>query len=448
MPDIALILSILSGIAVLLVLILYFKIQAFLALLIAGIWVGLWAGMNPQDVIASMKSGMGSTLGFVATVVGLGALFGAILESSGGSQIISKFLLKTFGQQNAPWAMVIAGFIIAIPVFFDVAFIILIPVVYALQKSTGKSLLLYGLPLLAGLAITHSFIPPTPGPVAVAEIVGANLGMVILAGFITGIPCAIIAGPIFARWISKRIYVQVPEYIESSEQNDKTPSLPVVLLIIFIPIVLILINTFLSSPLFSQMVIPKWFEMTIALIGHPFGALILANVLAWYFLGLKQGFTKNELLTINSKSLAPAGIIILLTGAGGAFKQVLIDTGIGDLIASSIGSSGSSILLFAFLISGIVRILQGSATVAMITAAGVVAPLLEISSGSFFNALAVIAIASGATLLSHVNDSGFWLVNRYFGLTEKQTLASWSVMTSIIAFTGLIMVLILQVLFV
>ncbi len=448
MSEATLILSILSGIAILLILILYFKIQAFLSLLIAGIWVGLWAGMNPVDVIESMKSGMGDTLGFVATVVGLGALFGAILESSGGSQVISNFLLKTFGKENAPWAMVIAGFIIAIPVFFDVAFIILIPIVYGLQKSTGKSLLLYGLPLLAGLAITHSFIPPTPGPVAVAEIIGANLGMVILAGFVTGIPCAIIGGPLFAKWISKRIMVGVPDYIDTGVNSEKTPSLMTVLSIIFIPILLILTNTFINSPMFQDVYMPHWFVIPISILGHPFGALILANILAWYFLGLKQGFSKTELLEINSKSLAPAGIIILLTGAGGAFKQVLIDTGIGDLIAASIGSSGSSILLFAFLISGIVRILQGSATVAMITAAGVVSPLLEISSGSFFNALAVISIASGATILSHVNDSGFWLVNRYFGLTEKQTLGSWTVMTTIIALTGLVMTILLQILFV
>ena len=447
MTEITLLLAIASGIVLLLFLILRLKIQAFLALLISAIWVGLISGMSPTNIINSISSGMGSTLGFVATVVGLGALFGAILESSGGSQAISNYLLKKFGERNAPWAMVLAGFVIAIPVFFDVAFIILVPVIYALQKSTGKSLLLYGLPLLAGLAITHSFIPPTPGPVAVAEIIEANLGMVILAGFLAGVPCAIFGGPVFARWISKRIHVEVPEYIEINEETNKFPPLSTVFIIIFFPIFLILANTFLSSPLFSWVKVPTSFVTTLDLVGHPFGALILANLLAWYFLGIRQGFTQDELLKISGKSLAPAGIIILLTGAGGAFKQVLIDTGIGNMIASTIGTSTSSILLFAFAIAGAVRVLQGSATVAMITSAGVVAPLLAATSGSFFNALVVIAIASGATLLSHVNDSGFWLVNRYFGLTENQTLRSWTMMTSIIAVTGLFSTLLLQLLF-
>jgi Gnt-I system low-affinity gluconate transporter len=443
LPEIKLILAILSGIGFLLILILRFKIQAFLALLMAAIWVGLWAGMPPQDLISSIKSGMGGTLGFVATVVGLGALFGAILESSGGSQAISGFLLKKFGERNAPLAMVIAGFIIAIPVFFDVAFIILAPVIYSLQKSTKKSLLLYGLPLLAGLAITHSFIPPTPGPVAVAEIVNADLGMVILAGFAVGIPCAIVGGILFPKWISAKIHVSIPEYIETKDATDKTAPLHLVIFIIFLPIVLILISTFISSGLIPAQSLPALVYQSLQLLGHPFGALILSNLLAWYILGIKQGFTSTELLKISEKSLVPAGIIILLTGAGGAFKQVLIDTGIGELIASSIGASSSSILFFAFIIAAAVRIMQGSATVAMITSAGVVAPLMAIESG-FFNALVVVTIASGATVLSHVNDSGFWLVNRYFGLTEKQTLQSWTAMTTIIGFIGLVSALLLQ----
>ncbi|MEQ8550388.1 MAG: gluconate:H+ symporter [Cyclobacteriaceae bacterium] len=430
--DINLILAISGGIAILLILILYFKIQAFLALLISSLTVGLLAGMSPDLVIKSITSGMGSTLGFVATVVGLGALFGSILEHSGGSEAIARFLLKKFGEKNADWALMSAGFIIAIPVFFDVAFIILAPIIYSLQKTSGKSLLLYALPLLAGLAITHSFIPPTPGPVAVAEIVDADLGWVILVGLIIGLPTAFISGPIFSKHIGNKIFVGVPDYITQSPSVENKPPISTILAIIAIPILLILLNT--ASKSFNGFHIPL-----INLIGHPFTALIIANLLAWYFLGIKRGFTKEQLLDINSKSLAPAGIIILLTGAGGAFKQVLIDTGSGQMIAEVMSNFGIHVVLFAFIVAALVRILQGSATVAMITAAGVVSTTLTPEITEFQKALLVITIASGATILSHVNDSGFWLVNRYLGLTEKQTFKTWTVMETIIALSGLVL---------
>jgi len=430
--DINLILAISGGIAILLILILYFKIQAFLALLISSLTVGLLAGMSPDLVIKSITSGMGNTLGFVATVVGLGALFGSILEHSGGSEAIARFLLKKFGEKNADWALMSAGFIIAIPVFFDVAFIILAPIIYSLQKTSGKSLLLYALPLLAGLAITHSFIPPTPGPVAVAEIINADLGWVILVGLIVGLPTAFISGPIFSKYIGNKIFVGVPDYIEQSPSVENRPPVAAIMAIIAIPILLILLNT--ASNSFDGFNIPL-----IDLIGHPFTALIIANILAWYFLGIKRGFTKEQLLEINSKSLAPAGIIILLTGAGGAFKQVLIDTGSGQMIANVMSNLGIHVILFAFIVAALVRILQGSATVAMITAAGVVSTTLTPEITEFQKALLVIAIASGATILSHVNDSGFWLVNRYLGLTEKQTFKTWTVMETIIAISGLIL---------
>lgn len=439
--DYTLILAISGAILLLLFLVLKLKIQAFLALLITSLFAGLLAGMEPETVIESVSNGMGSTLGFVATVVGLGALFGAILEHSGGTQAIASFLLKKFGNKNAPLAMVVAGFIIAIPVFFDVAFIILVPVLYALQKTSGKSLLLYGIPLLAGLAITHSFIPPTPGPVAVADIIGANLGWVVLAGFISGIPTALVSGLLFGKFISKKIHIEIPDYAEYNEEvKENPPSVLSILLIIFIPIFLILTNTLSTSGILP-------FESNLLVfLGHPFTALIIANLLAWYFLGLKRGASKDELLKITSKSLAPAGIIILLTGAGGAFKQVLIDTGAGNMIATAMSEYGISVLVFGFIIAALVRVLQGSSTVAMITAAGVSAPILESASHDFYKALLVISIASGATVLSHVNDSGFWLVNRYFGLTEKQTLASWTVMETLIGVTGFLTALLLSTL--
>jgi len=443
--DSTLLIAIGVGIAVLLILILRFKVQAFLALLISSIVVGIIAGMKPVVIIQTIQEGMASTLGFVAVVVGLGAMFGAILEHSGGAEAVASFLLKRFKEKGTSWALMLTGFFIAIPVFFDVAFIILVPMIYSLQRKSKKSLLLYGIPLLAGLAITHSFIPPTPGPVAVADILKADLGWVIVFGFIVGIPTAIISGPLFGRYIAKRIHIDAPELIESIHKEDSTrPSVGMIFAIVGLPILLIVCNTVLTSPLtegWVSMEVQSWLKM----IGHPFFALILANLIAWYLLGIRRGTTNKVLQTITGKSLGPAGIIILLTGAGGVFKQMLIETGTGDMLATYFQEMGLGIFAVAFILAALVRILQGSATVAMITAAGVVASLLKTDPlNAMDTALLVIAIASGASILSHVNDSGFWLVSKYLGMTEKQTFRSWTMMTTILALVGITTVALLS----
>lgn len=441
MIETTLLLAVLGGIAVLLFLILKLRINAFIALLIGSITVGLIAGLDANQIIKTVQDGMGSTLGFVATVVGLGAMFGGILEASGGAKTIADFMVSKFGLKKAPSAMVVSGFLIAIPVFFDVAFIILVPMIYALQRKTGKSLLLYAIPLLAGLAITHAFIPPTPGPIAVADIIGADLGWVILVGFLTGIPTALIAGLLFGRYISKKIFVEAPKLVDSVEPAI-LPPVGQTLLIIAFPIILILLNTIVSTGALG--ITSKTVLNGIALVGHPFSALIIANILAWYFFGIRKGFTKQQLFDITSKSLAPAGTIILLTGAGGVFKQVLTNTGAGELLATSLSNAGFPVLAFAFISAAIVRIVQGSSTVAMITAAGLVSPLLVNAALSPVElACMVIAIASGASIFSHVNDSGFWLVGQYLGITEKQTFKSWTMMTTILAFVGIFTVSIL-----
>lgn len=443
--EVQVLISVLLGIAILLFLILRLKIQAFLSLLVVCILVGIMAGMPAGEIMDTMREGMGSTLGFVATVVGLGALFGGILEQSGGATGLAQFMLKKTGEKNASWAMMLTGFLIAIPVFFDVAFIILVPVAYALSRSTGKSLLLYALPLLAGLAITHAFIPPTPGPIAVSEILGADLGWVILFGLITGLPTAVISGPFFARYISKRIFVEPKSYTEKEEISEFDPPSPkLILLIIFVPILLILSNTIINSPFLEDASISEKVREIIALIGHPFTALIIANLLAWYFIGIRRGMGRDFLLKISTKSFESAGIIILLTGAGGAFKQILIATGAGDMIAESMNTDFFSPLIFGFIIAALVRVLQGSATVAMITAAGITAPVLSAGDYSIPEiSVIVIAIAAGASTFSHVNDSGFWLVGKYLGLSEKQTFKSWTIMTGIISITGLLMSLLI-----
>ncbi len=430
--------SVLLGIVVLLFLILKLRIHAFLALLISSIVVGLGAGLDAQGIIDTIQKGMGGTLGFVATVVGLGAIFGAILEHSGGAKAISKYLLNKMGEEKAPVAMLLTGFIVAIPVFFDVAFIILVPVIYALQKRTKASLFLYAIPLLSGLAITHAFIPPTPGPVAIADILGADLGWVILFGIIVGLPTALVSGLWFGKRIANQIHIEAPLHQEKELDESQLPPIAYIITIIAVPIFLIVLNTLTKSGILN---LEEWsfLKNLFLLIGHPFVALIIANLLAWIFLGLKQGFTLEELYKVSSKSFLPAGTIILLTGAGGVFKQVLVDTGAGAQMAELFTGMGLPILVIAFIAAVLVRIIQGSATVAMITAAGLVAPLLASQDLSAIHlALLVIVIASGASTMSHVNDSGFWLVSQYLGINEKQTFKSWSMMTTILSLTGFV----------
>ncbi len=446
--DIQLILSVITGVSILLVLILRLKFPAFISLLISAITIGLLSGMSPKDIIDTIQTGMGGTLGFVAVVVGLGAIFGSILEHSGGAQALAQYLLSKFGLDHAPWAVMLAGFFIAIPVFFDVAFIILIPIIYAIQRRSGKSLLLYAIPLLAGLAITHSFIPPTPGPVAVADIVGAQLGWVILFGFIVGIPTAVICGPIFGKYIAAKIDIQAPFDIQNiAKDYTDLPPITLILISILIPIVLILLNTLLGSPLIDSSELWPWVIPTFTFIGHPFVALIIANMIVWYALGIRRGYTKSQLLDISTSSLKPAGIIILLTGAGGVLKQMLVDTGSGEMLANILLDAGIPVLVFAFMAASIIRVLQGSATVAMITAAGLIVPLLSDATSEISKAILVIAIASGASIFSHVNDSGFWLVGKYLGISEKDTFRSWSVMTTILALSGFSMCLLLELVF-
>ncbi|PJE45517.1 MAG: gluconate transporter [Sediminibacterium sp.] len=432
-----LMLSVLAGIASLLILVLYFKLPAFIALLIASIVTGILAGLSVQKMIETMQEGMGSTLGFVATIVGLGAMFGAILENSGGADAIARYLINKAGNNKSPLALGFTGLIISIPVFFDVAFILLIPIVYAIQRNTQKSLLLYAMPLLAGLAFGHAFIPPTPGPIAVAEIIGAEMGWVILTSILIGIPTVILCGVLFGKMIARKIHITAPEQALAVSNEEyitlkQLPSFGLTIGIVFLPIILILLNTCFKSGLF--IINNSFFTQLIAFLGHPFSALIIANIIAWILLGIKKGYSASDLSKISIQSMAPAGAIILVTGAGGVFKQVLVNTGAGKLLAEMLLDAGVSIVLFAYLAAAMIRLLQGSATVAMITASSLLAPLLVAGMYSSIQMASLVsAIAAGATIFSHVNDSGFWLVKQYLGLTEKQTFQSWSTMTLLVS---------------
>ncbi|GIO24870.1 GntP family permease [Oceanobacillus sp. J11TS1] len=444
MSSTALILITIIGIAVLLYLIMHSKMQAFLALLIASIFIGIFTGMDPSFLLEVMEDGMGGTLGFIAIVVGLGAMFGEVLRTSGGAERLAFTLVDKFGEKRSQWALGLTGFVVAIPVFLDVAIVILIPILYSLAIRTRKSLLYYGIPLLAGLAVAHSFIPPTPGPIAVASVLGVDLGWMMLFGVIAGIPAMIVAGPIFGRYIGNKIHVSVPEHVAEEEARKKAdkeekkplPSFGLICFLILSPLVLILFNT-AGGVLLEEGVVKE----VVTFIGHPFVALIIATLLSIYFLGKRRGLSKNEMQSITTKALEPAGIVILITGAGGVFKEVLIQSGVGDAMGELLASSGFPLVLLAFLIATFVRVAQGSATVAMITAAGLISPILDMTDLSQpVLALIAISIACGATVLSHVNDSGFWLVNRLFEMTEKDTLKSWTVMETLIGLVGFFVV--------
>lgn len=447
--ELTLLLAVLVAIVVLLLLILVVRIQAFIALLISSIVVGLIAGMPFSDIVKNIQDGMGGTLGYVATVVGLGAIFGAILEHSGATERISHWLLDKFGIERSPIALSIAGFLIAIPVFLDVAFVILAPLLYGLQKKTGKSLLYFALPLTASLAVTHAMIPPTPGPIAVAEIINVPLGWIIFYGLIVGIPTTIISGLIFGKYIAGKMFIPTPpEMIQSEVSENRGKDIPVALIIILIltPVLLILANTLTDVLLKKEIIEAGFLPELIKFFGHPFIALIISTLLALYFLGINYGFTRAQLQDVSTRALAPAGVIILITGAGGVFKQMLIETGAGVLFAEKLLAYNIYPLLLAFLLAMIIRILQGSATVAMITSAGILAPILvniEMSDPQL--ALITLAIASGATSFSHVNDSGFWLINKYLGMTEAQTLKSWTAVSTVLAFSALGMILVLGI---
>lgn len=425
--------------------------HAFLALLIASAFVGLAAGMPFMELINSIQEGMGDILGFIAIVVGLGAILGKMLEVSGGAETLAHYIIKGFGDKKSTWALMLTGFIVSIPVFFEVGFIILIPIAYALSNKSGLSLLHFTIPLVAGMAVTHAFIPPTPGPMAVAEILGAPLGWVIIFGVITGLPCAIIGGPVFGKYISKKIFLKPPEYMQI-EENTKIGTKKdfyTILVVIILPLFLILIATTFDMLVSRGMLSEENYWVNLfQFLGHPFSALTIATLVAAWFLGFKKGFNAKQLLEFSDKALAPAGLIILITGAGGVFKQILVQSGAGEALAQAFITYNFTPIVMAYIIACIIRVIQGSATVAMIAAAGMMAPIMtEMDLSDPMKALTGLAIAAGATILSHVNDSGFWLVKKYLGMTEKETLQSWTMMETIISITGFILILMISFFF-
>lgn len=438
-------LATLAGVAGLLALILAARMPAFPALLTAALFTGLAAGLAPMATIEAIQAGMGGTLGFIAVIVGLGALFSAFLEASGGARAVATALVANRPSGVAQWAIGLVGLIVAIPVFFDVGLILLIPLVIALAKRAKKPALYFGLPLLAGLATAHAFIPPTPGPIAVADILGADIGWVILFGLVAGAPAMALAGPIYARLAEKQGWLPDEPLaldVSSPHEPDTVPGVHagVAIATILVPLILIVAGTIFTKAMPEHALQPLF-----AFVGHPFTALLIACGLAWWALSPRDVEGKTRMKDALSRALEPTAAIILVTGAGGAFKQVLVDSGAGTAMADSVLSLGITPLVAGFVLAALVRVSQGSATVAMLTAAGLIAPIASAASMSPAElALLTISIASGASIVSHVNDSGFWLVAKNFGLSVSQTFRTWTVSSTLVGVTGFAVALILS----
>ena len=372
-----LVIAAIIGLALLLVLIIKFKVHAMLSILIGAIAIGLIAGMPFEEIVTAVDDGIGNTLKGIALLVGLGSMFGAILEASGGAQTLAVTMVKKFGDEKAAWALGITGLVISIPVFFDAGLIILIPLAFSLAKRTKKSSLFYAIPLLAGLAVGHAFIPPTPGPVLVATMLNVELGWVILVGVCCGFFAMIVAGPVWGAICGKKFYVPVPEQIANQEDIDesKLPSFASVVTIIMIPLVLIILKSVAGvvpalagvQPLFN-------------FLGQPFAALLIATLAAMFILGTRHGYSMAELEKILTKSLEPTGLILLVTACGGVLRYILQYSGLGEIIGNAVASVNLPIVVVAFLVAALVRICVGSATVAMTMAAGIVAAMPEIVS--------------------------------------------------------------------
>ncbi|MFE7957815.1 GntP family permease [Streptomyces sp. NPDC057413] len=468
------------GIALLLFLIIKVRLQPFVALLAVSISVGLLAGLSVtelfgtvqrSDAVSTIETGMGGILGHVAIIIGLGTMLGAVLEVSGGAEVLASRLLGLFGERRAPLAMGLTGLIFGIPVFFDVGIFVLAPLVYAAAKlpqepptgsgsggtPTGKSILLYCLPLLAGLSMTHAFLPPHPGPVAAAGLLHVDLGWVILMGIVCGIP-AVLAAWAYAAWIGHRLFVPVPQDMAEAADEAKAAVLadqrrqgvapqeePVplgtVLGIIGTPLVLILAATFSSIALD-----PSTGRSVIEFFGHPFVALTIALLLAYYLLGVRRGWSRKSLETVSTASLKPVGNILLVVGAGGVFGAVLKASGVAQALSDTFHDVGLPVLVLSYLISLVLRVAQGSATVAIVTTAGIVAPLLSAGHHSqAFVALVIMAISAGSIFASHVNDGGFWMVAKYFGISERDTLKSWTVLESVLSLAGFAVAAVLSI---
>lgn len=434
MSTATLVLTAAGSVILLLFLVMKARMHAFVALMLVSVGAGIFSGMPLDKITDTMQKGMGGTLGFLAVVVALGAMFGKILHETGAVDQIAIRMLKTFGEKRSHFAMGAAGFICALPLFFEVAIVLLISIAFAVARRTNDNMVKLVIPLFAGVAAAAAFVLPGPAPMLLASQMHADFGWMILLGLCAAIPGMLIAGPLFGNFIAKRVQFASPAADSFPEvAKDKLPSFGFSLSLILFPLILVGLKTIAANFIDKGSRLYECFEF----IGHPFIAILIAVLITIYGLAYRQGMDKSRVMTICGEALQPAGIILLVIGAGGVFKQVLVDSGVGPALGHSLTGLGLPVALSCFILAGVVRIIQGSATVACLTAVGLIMPVIEPLhySGAQLAALS-ICIGGGSIIVSHVNDAGFWLFGRFTGATEVETLKTWTMMETILGVTG------------
>jgi GntP family gluconate:H+ symporter len=440
-----LVLAALVGIAVIVVLIVQVKLHPFLSLTIGSFVVAIIAGEDLVKAIESYSTGFGDTAAGVGTLIALGAMFGKLLADSGGADEIVDTIVGRSSARTLPWAMALVGALIGLPMFFEIGLVLLMPVILLVSRRSGQSLISIGIPTLAGLSVMHGLVPPHPGPLVAIAALDADLGLTLGLGVLVAIPTAIIAGPLFGKVAARWVDVPAPELFGGGEERcrEHRPSFPVTLATVLLPVVLMLAKAVADIVVDDpEATGQKIFDV----IGTPLVALLIGVLVAMLTFGRGAHMDRQELTDSVASGLPPIAGILLIVCAGGAFKQTLIDTGIAQVVADWVANSGISVLLLGWLVAVFIRLATGSATVATVTASGILAPIAgQLSTGE--TSLLVLAIGSGSLFFSHVNDAGFWLVKEYFGLTVIQNLKTWSVMETVISVSGLVFVLLLGLAF-
>ena len=429
-----------AAVIALIVLIARFKLHPFVALVSVSLALGVTAGMPPLAAVKAFGDGVGSVLGFIAIVVGLGTMLGKMMAESGAATRIATTLIDVFGERRVHWAIMIVAFIVGIPVFFQVGFVLLIPLVFTIARRTGMSLIKIGIPLVAGLSVVHGMLPPHPAAMLAVTAYKADVGLTILYGLIVGLPTASLAGPIFASWIAPRIALptdnpvaaQLVGSLDDADANPRTPGFGISLFTVLIPVILILLSSAADITLDPDSPL----RSALHFVGNAIVALLLALLFSFWSLARRRGFTREQVMKFCNDCLAPTATILLVIGAGGGFNQVLVQSGVGGAVANMAVGSHASPLILAWIVAALIRVATGSATVAMTTAAGIVAPIAVATPGT--NAeLMVLATGAGSLVLSHVNDAGFWLIKEFFNMSVPQTLRTWTVAETIIGLAGL-----------
>lgn len=438
--DIYLLLVTLAAIAIVIVTVSWLKWHAFISLTVASLFLGLMAGLSLDKIVNAYETGIGEVLGHLVGILALGTILGKMLSESGAGLQIGNFFVRIIGEKRLPWAMLLSGFIIGIPVFFEVGILILLPLVISLHKTTKQNILLIALPVIASLSIVDGLVPPRPGALAAISIYDANLGKVLLYSLVLAFIAAVIAGPLYAKWVHKRVVPEnEPELIRIDTTAKELPSSRASFFIILLPVILMIL-----ASLAPYVQLPGSLQKFFELIGNPVIALLIAVFAAYYFLGFRKGMDRELIKKFTEESLLPVGSIVLIIGAGGGFKQILIDSGVGETMGSMSENLALSPLVMAFVIACLIRIATGSATVALTTAAGIVSPIIEHMSGVNLELL-VISTAAGSMMFSHVNDPGFWMVKEYLGLTVTETFKTLTVLETILSLTAFAGVLLLNV---